>query len=139
MRKSEESQSEKLLHLMSGVLMGAAVSAALCIMFLFACSVGISMGLISEDRIYQLTVAGCVFGSLLGGTAAVHKCGTAPLPIGTAVGGIHFLLMLTIGFLLFGSDIAGGGGLGLLLGCLCGGAVSGMLGSKRRPRRRKRR
>ena len=137
MRKTEEEQGAKLVRIMSCVLLGGATAVVLCVMFLLVCSVGISMGAVPEDRMYQLTVAGCVFGSLLGGATAVRRYGTAPLPIGIASGAIAFFLFLTAGLLLFEADLGERGGLGLLLGCLCGGAVSGLFGGRKKKRHRK--
>ena len=137
MRKTEEEQGAKLVRFMSGLLVGGITSVVACIMFLLVCSIGISVGAIGEGQMYQLTVASCVFGSFLGGVVAVRKCGTAALPVGIAVGGIGFLLMLTAGVLLYGPEIGEGRGLGLLLGSLCGGAAAGLLGGKRKKRRRR--
>ena len=50
---------------------------------------------------------------------------------------VFFLLLLTVGVLLFESMSLEAGGLGLLCGGLCGGAAAGLMGSKPKKKRRK--
>ena len=59
------------------------------------------------------------------------------LIVGLAVGAVFFLLLLTVGVLLFESMSLEAGGLGLLCGGLCGGAAAGLMGSKPKKKRRK--
>ena len=57
---------------------------------------------------------------------------------GLAAGGVLFLLLLTIGLLLFDGMSVEHGGLGLLSGSLCGGAAAGLLGARPKKKKRKR-
>lgn len=135
MRKTEEEQGAKLVRAMAGVLLGGVLALGVCLMFLFACSVGISGGWLKETMMYQLAVAGCVVGGFVGGAFSVHRLGHRSLAVGMATGGIFFLLLLTAGLLIFDNMSAENGGLGLLSGCLCGGAVAGLLG-RRSPKKK---
>ena len=57
-----------------------------------------------------------------------------------ATGGVLFLLLLTVGVLLFDAHSVEQGGIGLACGCLCGGAAAGLLGSgKKKSVKKKRR
>ena len=139
MRKKEEDQSARLIRCGLGVLLGGILALAICCLFLLSCSVAISSGAVGEGLGYQLTIVGCVLGGFGGGLFAVGQCGGGLLT-GLTVGGILFLLLLTIGALFFETMALEAGGIGLLCGGLCGGAAAGLLGhEKGRPSRKKRR
>lgn len=137
MRKTEEDQGTKMVRAMANVLLGGVLALAVCLVFLFACSIGISGGWLDEGLMYQLTVVGCVIGGFAGGMTAVRRCGSRALIVALAAGGVFFLLLLTVGLLLFEGMSLENGGLGLLCGALCGGAAAGILGGKPRKKRRK--
>lgn len=133
MRKTEEDQGAKLVRCGVAILLGAAAALAACFFVLLVVSLGISRGMVSERLIYQLTIVGCVLGTFLGGLVAVRRCGAGSLLVGLAVGAVFFLVLLTVGVLFFETMSLESGGIGLLCGCLCGGAAAGLLG--RRPKK----
>ena len=137
MRKTEEDQGAKLVRAMTGVLLGGVLALAVCLVFLFLCSIGISGGWLSEGLMYQMTVVGCVIGGFAGGMTAVRRCGSRALIAALCAGGVFFLLLLTIGVLLFEDMSLENGGLGVLCGALCGGAAAGLLGGKPKKKKRK--
>ena len=137
MRKTEEDQGTRLVRAMTNILLGGVVALAVCLMFLFLCSIGISGGWLQEGLMYQMAVVSCVIGGFAGAMTAVRRCGSRALIVGLAVGAVFFLLLLTVGVLLFESMSWEAGGLGLLCGGLCGGAAAGLMGSKPKKKRRK--
>ena len=137
MRKTEEDQGTRLVRAMTNILLGGVVALAVCLMFLFLCSIGISGGWLQEGLMYQMAVVSCVIGGFAGAMTAVRRCGSRALIVGLAVGAVFFLLLLTGGVLLFESMSLEAGGLGLLCGGLCGGAAAGLMGSKPKKKRRK--
>lgn len=137
MRKTEEDQGTRLVRAMTNILLGGVVALAVCLMFLFLCSIGISGGWLQEGLMYQMAVVSCVIGGFAGAMTAVRRCGSRALIVGLAVGAGFFLLLLTVGVLLFESMSLEAGGLGLLCGGLCGGAAAGLMGSKPKKKRRK--
>ena len=137
MRKTEEDQGTRLVRAMTNILLGGVVALAVCLMFLFLCSIGISGGWLQEGLMYQMAVVSCVIGGFAGAMTAVRRCGARALIVGLAVGAVFFLLLLTVGVLLFESMSLEAGGLGLLCGGLCGGAAAGLMGSKPKKKRRK--
>ena len=137
MRKTEEDQGTRLVRAMTNILLGGVVALAVCLMFLFLCSIGISGGWLQEGLMYQMAVVSCVIGGFAGAMTAVRRCGSRALIEGLAVGAVFFLLLLTVGVLLFESMSLEAGGLGLLCGGLCGGAAAGLMGSKPKKKRRK--
>ena len=137
MRKTEEDQGTRLVRAMTNILLGGVVALAVCLMFLFLCSIGISGGWLQEGLMYQMAVVSCVIGGFAGAMTAVRRCGSRALIVGLAVGAVFFLLLLTVGVLLFESMSLEASGLGLLCGGLCGGAAAGLMGSKPKKKRRK--
>lgn len=143
MRKSEEDQGKLLLRCGKLILLGGLTAFLMCTAFLFLVSVGISEGLIGMNLQYRLTVVICVLSSFLGGIMAVRQCPGRGLLVGVAVGGVLFLLQLSMGLILYDTFSLENGGIGLLCGGLCGGAASGILSGggrgrpqKKRPRKR---
>lgn len=130
MRKEEE-QGMRALHAMGHVLMGGVVALAACTVFLLCASLGVSGGWLKEEMMGQLTVASCVVGTLIGGLTAVGRHRSRGLMVGVAVGVCLFLMLLTIGYLWYGSVGLEQGGAAHLIACLCGGALAGLLGGSR--------
>ena len=62
MRKTEEDQGTRLVRAMTNILLGGVVALAVCLMFLFLCSIGISGGWLQEGLMYQMAVVSCVIG-----------------------------------------------------------------------------
>lgn len=141
MRKGEEDQGTVLLRYGKAILLGGGVGFLSCLLFMLLASVGVSKGLIGGELRYQLTVVGCVLGGLIGGIFAVRGCRGRGLFVGLAVGGVFFLLQLTLGLLIYKDISMESGGVGLLCGALCGGAAAGILsgGGRKTSRSKKRR
>lgn len=144
MRKTEEDQGTMLLRYGKSILLGGLTAFAVSLALLLLFALGVSRGLLDEGLRYQLTVVSCVLGSFGGGILVVRNCPARSLFVGLAVGGVLFLIQLTLGLLLFEKFSLESGGVGLLFGALCGGAAAGILsgGGKRktvrRPKRRNR-
>lgn len=144
MRKMEEDQGTMLLRYGKAVLLGGLIAFIVSLALLFLFAAGVSRGMLDEGLRYQLTVVSCVLGSFTGGILAVRKCPARGLFVGLAVGGVLFLIQLTLGLLFFERVALESGGVGLLFGALCGGAAAGILSgggkkkSGRRPKRRNR-
>lgn len=137
MRKnSDEDQGKKLIRYALGIVIGGVLALAVCLVLLLLASVGISLGWLGEENMYQITILGCVFGCFVGGLTAVRKCGARGLLVGLAVGGVYFLLLLTVGLLFFDTMTPEAGGIGLLCGSLCGGAAAGLLGGGQKRRKK---
>ena len=137
MQRREEDQSAKLVRLMGNILLGGVLALLVCLVVLFFCAVGISSGWLNDRHMVQYTIAGCVLGCLIGGLFAVLRCRTRTLLVGLAVGGVFFLLLLTVGLLFYPDMSMGERGIGLLCGAMFGGALAGFLGGKPKKKRRK--
>lgn len=133
-RKSEEDQGTMLLRYGKAILIGGAAAFAVGLAVLFLAAFGVSRGILDSGLRYQLTVVSCVLGSFVGGIFAVRSSPARGLFVGLAVGGVLFLLQLSLGLLLFEGFTLESGGVGLLFGDLCGGTAAGILsgGGKRR-------
>lgn len=141
-RKNEEDQGTMLLCYGKAVLIGGAAAFAVGLAVLFLAAFGVSRGILDSGLRYQLTVVSCVLGSFAGGIFAVRSSPARGLFVGLAVGGVLFLLQLSLGLLLFEGFTLESGGVGLLFGDLCGGTAAGILsggGKKRKNVRTKKR
>lgn len=139
MRKTGEEQGGRWIYAMTVILLGGLLSLAVCLVVLLLCSIGISNGWLGETSIDKLAIAACVMGCFAGGVLAVKRCGSRALLTGLAVGGTCFLLLLTGGLLFFADAVSiDQGGMGLMSGCLCGGAVAGILSARPKKKRRRR-
>lgn len=128
MRNEEEEQGVRAMRAMGHILMGAIVALVACMIFLLFASLGVSGGWLKEGLMPQLTVAACVVGTVIGGLMAVGRHRTKGIVVGVAVGACLFLLLITIGYFCFdGMSVEKGGG-AIFAGCLCGGALAGLLG-----------
>ncbi len=137
MRVNEEEQGVRLVRFMGAAVLGGLLAAGISMMVLFFCSLGISAGLLSESHMVQYTFAGCVIGGFSGGLFAVLRCRAKTLLVGLGAGCILFLLLLTIGSILYSDISLEQRGVGLLCACLLGGALAGLIGGRPKKKRRR--
>ena len=135
-RRQEDQGGVQWLNAMCEVLKGGVLAGVTAILSLLACAVLVSLGVLPVGGMKGAVLAVCVLGSLVGGAYGVKKVGTLPL-LGPGVGLVLFLLLLTAGLLVYDGASVEQGGAGILLACLCGGAIPGLLG--RRPKKKRRR
>lgn len=137
MRRGDEEQGAWAVRAISQVLLGGVIGAAVSLLFLFLCAFAISKGLFSPNRTGYITVAACVIGGLAGGLFAVKRCAGRSLIVGLLAGVVLFLVLLTVGLILYQETALEEGGLALAAGCLCGGALAGLIGARPKKKRRK--
>lgn len=125
------------LNAMCEILKGGIVALAVTLLILLVGACMISAGILSEGAMSGMVTAACVAGALLGGLLAVRWVGSRPLPVGLGTGLILFLLLLSIGLLLYDGASLAQGGIRLALACACGGALAGVLGSRKKKPKRK--
>lgn len=136
-KRQAEHPASGWLNAMCEVLKGGVLAGVTAILSLLACAVLVSLGVLPVGGMKGAVLAVCVLGSLVGGAYGVKKVGTLPLLVGPGVGLVLFLLLLTAGLLVYDGASVEQGGAGILLACLCGGAIPGLLG--RRPKKKRRR
>ncbi|MCI8422379.1 MAG: TIGR04086 family membrane protein [Lawsonibacter sp.] len=122
---------------MCELLKGGVLAGVVTILALLACAVLVSSGLLRECWMVGSVLAVCVIGAFAGGTYAVQAIGGRALFVGLGVGLVLFLLLLTAGLLAFETASLEQGGIGICCACLCGGAISGMLGRKPKKKRKR--
>ena len=133
-RKQEEAGG-LWITVMCELLKGGAVAAAAALAVLLVCALLVSGGALPERTMERAVPAACVLGALTGGLLAVRRVGRGTLLVGTGVGAILFLLLLSAGLLLLESASVSNGGVPILLSCLCGGAMAGILGARPKKKR----
>ncbi len=136
MRKEDE-QGMWAVKAMTQVLLGGAIGAACALAFLFVCAVLIAQGILGQEHTGGMAVAACVVGSLVGGIVAVSRCKGRSLIVGLLTGVVLFLILLTLGVLLYETVALEDGGVPLGCACLCGGALAGLFGARPKKKRRK--
>ena len=141
MRKAEAQGGGAALAV-TAVMLGGLLALGVELMILLLGAVAVSNGILKETAAAQVTAAACVAGCLAGGLLACARCGSKRLPAGLAVGGVCCLLIAAVGLLMGDGLRLGAQALIELAGCLCGGALAGMLCAgrpkKKRPPARKR-
>lgn len=132
-----EERGANLMPMAVASLLGGAVAAVIALLLLLVCAFMISSGTLPQTMDFQAVIAACVIGSFCGGTLTRKRWGSKPLLAGVSAGVIFFLILLTISLVVYGTMDIGGTGVGVMAGCLCGGAVSGLLGGRKKKRKKR--
>lgn len=118
-------------------LLGGAAALVITLILLLICSVAVSSGVAGQRLELQMTIAACVIGSFCGGRLTCRRWGCRRLIAGFSAGVVFFLILLTVGLVGYGASDLGGAGLGIMAGCLCGGAIAGLLGGGSRKKKKR--
>ena len=130
-----EAQGANAVQMATGVLLGGLLALGIELMILLLGAVAVSNGILKIDAAPQLTAAACVLGCFGGGLLACARWKSRRVLGGLAAGVVCFLLILAVGMLMSDDLVLGSQALIELAGCLCGGALAGMLGGGRRKKR----
>ena len=134
MGKAEE-RGTNAVQMATGVALGGLLALGIELMILLLGSLAVSNGILKEDAAPQLTAAACVLGCFGGGLLACARWKSRRLLGGLAAGAVCYLLNLAVGLLMSDGLALGVQTLVELAGCLCGGALAGMLGGGKRKKR----
>ena len=135
MRKAE-AQGDGAVQTVTAVMLGGLLALGVELMVLLLGAAAVSNGILKEGAAAQVTAAACVVGCFAGGLLVCTRCGSRRLLAGLAVGGVCCLLILAVGLLMGDGLRLGAQALIELAGCLCGGAIAGMLcGGKTKKKR----
>ena len=134
MGKAEE-RGTNAVQMATGVVLGGLLALGVALMILLAGAAAVSNGILKEDSLSQVTAAACVLGCFAGGLLACSRWRSKRLLGGLAAGAVCYLLILAVGLLMNDGAELGLQALVELAGCLCGGALAGMLGGRRRKKR----
>lgn len=132
-----EDSGGQWLTAMCELLKGGLAAALAALLALAACALLVSWGGIPERTMDRAALAAGVLGGLTGGLLAVRRIGRSTLLVGAGVGAILFLVLLSAGLLLFEDASVSNGGVPILLSCLYGGAMAGILGSRPKKKRKR--
>ena len=135
--KKQEDRSTLWLMTMGELLKGGAVAAVVTLLTALFCAVAISLGVLGEERLTGVVLGCCVLGSGTGGLLSCRRLKKRPVPVGLAVGGTLFLILLTAGGLTQEAVSVENEGLPILTACLCGGAGAGILASQPKKKRKR--
>ena len=130
-----EVQGTNAVQMATGVALGGLLALGVELMILLLGALAVSNGVLKEDAAPQITAAACVIGCFCGGLLACARWKSRRLLGGLAVGAVCYLLILAVGLLMSDGIALNAQALIELAGCLCGGALAGMLGSRRKKKR----
>lgn len=130
-----EVQGTNAVQMATGVALGGLLALGVELMILLLSALAVSNGVLKEDAAPQITAAACVIGCFCGGLLACARWKSRRLLGGLAVGAVCYLLILAVGLLMSDGIALNAQALIELAGCLCGGALAGMLGSRRKKKR----
>lgn len=129
MQKKGREQSKSWGLFLKGILWGCLWALVVGVVLIFACSIGISCGLLSEKYLRGYVYASCAVGCFVGGLVAASRYGSRILLIALAVGGALFLLEFAAGIIFCSetnllekwgytlcADLVGGAAAGLVYG-----------------------
>ena len=134
MGKAEE-RGANAVQMATGVALGGLLALGIELAVLLLGAAAVSNGILKEDAAPQLTAAACVLGCFGGGLLACARWKSRRLLGGLAAGVVCYLLILAVGLLMSDGLTLGVQALVELAGCLCGGALAGMLGGGKRKKR----
>lgn len=134
MGKSEP-QGTNAVQMATGVALGGLLALGVELMILLLGALAVSKGILKQDAAPQLTAAACVLGCFMGGILACARWKSRRLLGGLATGAVCYLLILAVGLLMNDALKLGLQALIELAGCLCGGALAGLLGRVKRKKR----
>ena len=135
-KRAEEKKNGKSV-ILTALLKGAVMGAAVLLLCLLAGAGGISLGMLGQEMMARWGILSCVAGGLTGGWMAVREERRMALILGPGTGGILFALLLLTGLVLGGGSPAGERMLPVLCACLCGGGMAGILGRKGKKRKKR--
>jgi len=130
-----EMQGANAVQMATGVALGGLLALGMELFILLLGALAVSRGILKEDAAPQLTAAACVLGCLAGGLLACARWKSRRFLGGIATGAVCYLLILAVGLLMSDSLRLGAQALIELAGCLCGGALAGLLGGGRKKKR----
>ena len=134
MGKAEE-RGANAVQMATGVALGGLLALGIELIVLLLGAAAVSNGILKEAAAPQLTAAACVLGCFGGGLLACAKWKSRRLLGALAAGAVCYLLILAVGLLMRDELAFGLQSLIELAGCLCGGALAGLLGGGRRKKR----
>ena len=130
-----EMQGMNAVQMATGMALGGLLALGVELVLLLLGAAAVSRGIVKDSAAPQLTAAACVLGCFTGGLLACAKWKSRRLLGGLAAGAVCYLLILAVGLLMSETLALGGQALIELAGCLCGGALAGLLSGGRKKKR----
>ena len=125
--RKDEGKRGSPAQMVLGVALGTAIGVAVELLVLLLGAVAISGGVMREDSQLQLVALGCVMGGLVGGLVCACRWPARKLLGGLAVGAACDVLLWVVSLAQGGGRVSDVRGAVVLVCCLCGGALAGLL------------
>lgn len=130
-----ERDTKDIIRVIGTVLLGGVLAMAVCCALLFCTAAAISIGWLKESSTTQFTVVCCAVGTACGALWAIRRCKSRVLIVGLLVSAVFFLLLLTMGVLVYQNINLDQGAIAVLSGSVCGGTAMGLICG--RPKKKK--
>jgi putative membrane protein (TIGR04086 family) len=127
------SPKDRISFLVKGSVL--ALTAALTLLLL--CAAAVSGGWIGQNSMDRCVTVACVTAAMLGAVVSIKGGRELALPLGIGTGVMLFLMLFTLGLILFEDAPTPDQIPTILCACLCGGAITGILGRKTKKKRRR--
>ena len=124
----------KAVNLTIRIFLGALLSLGVAVVFLLLGAAAISNGYLGAGMTSGLTAAACIVGTVIGGGMTCRQLRSHRLIAGVGTGVVCFMMILLCGLVIYGGSVLGVQVLLELISCICGGAISGLPGKKRKKR-----
>ena len=116
---------------------GSAVALGLALLLLMGCAAAVSAQWFGQQAMERCAVVVCITGALVGAAVSMRRNREWAMVLGLGTGGMLFLLLLSMGVLLYENAPVLEHMPSILCACLCGGAMAGILGRKPKKKRRR--
>ena len=140
MKKSAKRQEEKgsaWMGVTGALVKGSAAALCLTLLLLLGCAAAVSVQWLGQQAMDRCVVMSCIAGALVGAAISMRNAREWAMPLGLGTGMALFLLLLSMGILLYENSPVLDSVPGVFCACLCGGAMAGILGRKTKKTRRR--
>ena len=132
-----EHDTKDIVKVIGTILLGGVLAMAVCCALLFCAAAAISIGWLKESGMTQFIAVCCAVGTACGAFWAIQRCKSRVLIVGLLVSAVFFLLLLTMGVLVYQDMNMGQSAVAVLCGSVCGGTAMGLISGRPKKKKRK--
>ncbi len=135
--KRQQAQGGSPKNRIYSLIKGSVLALTAALVLLLVGAAAVSGGWIGQNSMDRCVTVICVAAAMIGAVVSIKGSREVALPMGMGTGGILFLMLFVLGALLFEGAPAVQQIPTILCACLCGGAITGILGRKTKKKRRR--
>lgn len=131
-----KTEQKNMAQIAIKIFQGVFIALIVMFLLLFMSAFILSAGILDTSMMHSLAIISCSIGIFVGALLSVRRCGQRSIPVGIGVGVVCFLILLIFAPVCSIKIQFGTNQFLLLFLCLCSGALAGIVGKKKRKRRR---